>query len=155
MMAASFQFSESNGATPTVTDGVTSINFGNADSPNILPASNPVTAGANSFEKWIRGHFYGTYNSISNLKFYMQSGTYVTGEGIVAAVNATFATPVATTSIVATSPVPTTLGTAIAPTAPGASPSYSGYITLQLQTTSSTPPGNVNQKMFTLSYDES
>jgi hypothetical protein len=154
-MAASFEFSESNGATPTVTDGVTSINFGNVDSPNIVPASHPVTAGNNSYEKWVRGHFYGTYNSISNLKFYMSIGTYVTGEGIVAAVNATFATPVATTSIVATSPIPTSLGTAIVPTAPGASPAYSGYITMQLQTTSSTPPGNVNQKTLTLQYDES
>jgi hypothetical protein len=155
MMAASFEISESNGATPTVTDGITSINFGNVDSPNIVPASHPVTAGNNSYEKWVRGHFYGTYNSISNLKFYMSVGTYVTGEGIVAAVNATFATPVATTSIVATSPVPVLLGSALVPTAPGASPAYSGYITLQLQTTSSTPPGNVNQKTFTLVYDES
>lgn len=154
-MSASFQFSESNGVTPTVTDGVTSINFGNVDSPNIVPASHPVTAGNNSYEKWVRGHFYGTYNAVSNLKFYLSAGAYVTGEQIMAAVNASFATPVATTSAVATSPVPTSLGTALAPTAPGSSPSYSGYITLQLQTTSSTPPGNVNQKTFTLQYDES
>lgn len=154
-MAASFQFSESNGPTPTVTDGVTSINFGNVDSPNIVPASHPVTAGANSYEKWIRGKFYGVYSSVSNLKFYMSVGAYVTGEQIMAAVNATFATPVATTSIVATNPIPTLLGSALAPTAPGASPSYSGYMTLQLQTTGSTPPGNVNTKTLTLQYDES
>ena len=153
-MSANFQWSESNGATPTVTDGVTSLNFGNADSPNIVPASNPITAGTNSYEKWVRGHFYGTYNSVANLKFYMSAGSYVTGEQIVAAVNAAFATPIASTSVVATAAVPTVLGSALVPTAPGASPSYSGYITLQLQTTGSTPPGNVNTKTFTLQYDE-
>ena len=89
-MSASFQFSESNGATPTVTDGVTSINFGSSDAPNLVPASHPVTAGTNSFEKWIRGHFYGVYNSVANLKFYLSAGSYVTGEQIVAAVTASF-----------------------------------------------------------------
>ena len=153
-MPASFQFSESNGVTPTVTDGVSNINFGNTDASNITPASNPITAGTNSYEKWERGHFYGSYSSVSNLKFYMSAGSYVTGEQIVAAVNASFATPVNTTSIVATLAIPTVLGSALSPSSPGASPSYSGYITMQLQTTGSTPPGNVNTKTFTLQYDE-
>lgn len=153
-MTATFEFSETNGAGATVTDGITNVNFGNADSPNLVPASNPVTAGNNSYEKWIRGHFTGTYNSISNLKFYKSAGAYVTGEDIKCAVNAAYATPTTSTSIVATVTIPTTLGTALVPTAPGASPSYSGYMTLQLQTTVSTPPGNVNQKTFTLQYDE-
>ena len=153
-MTATFDFSESNGAGPTVTDSISNVNFGNTDAPNITPASNPVTAGNNSYEKWIRGHFSASYSSISNLKFYKSLGGYAAGESIVAAVNATYATPVATTSIVATSPVPVLLGSALVPTAPGASPDYSGYITLQLQTTVSTPPGNVATKTFTLQYDE-
>lgn len=153
-MTATFDFAESNGAGETVTPSISNVNFGNTDASNITPASNPVTAGSNSYEKWVRGHFTGTYSSVSNLKFYKSAGAYVTGESIVAAVNSAYATPVATTSIVAVSTVPTTLGTAIVPTAPGASPSYSGYITMQLQTTVSTPPGNVNTKTFTLQYDE-
>lgn len=153
-MVASFEWSESNGAGETVTDGISNLNFGNTDAPNIVPASNPITAGNNSYEKWVRGHYTGTYNSVSNLKLYKSAGAYVTGEDIKAAVNAAYATPVATTSAVATVTVPTTLGTALVPNSPGASPSYSGYIIAQLQTTVSTPPGNVNQKTFTLQYDE-
>ena len=153
-MTATFDFAETNGAGATVTNSISNVNFGNIDTPNITPASNPVTAGNNSFEKWIRGHFSGSYSSVSNLKFYKSAGAYVTGEDIKAAVNASYATPVATTSTVATVTIPVSLGTALVPTAPGASPSYSGYMTLQLNTTVSTPPGNVNTKTFTLQYDE-
>jgi hypothetical protein len=150
-MAATFVFSESNGATPTVTDGITNVNFGSNDSYDIVPTTYPIAAGANSYEKWIRGKFT-TYTSVTNLRFWKSAGTYVTGEDVHAAVNASFATPVATTSSVATVTVQTTEGTALAPTAPGASPDYSGYITMQLQTTGSTPPGAVNTKTFTLKY---
>lgn len=153
-MAATFDFSETNGAGAVVTDAISNVNFGSVDTPNITPASNPIAAGSNSYEKYIRGHFTGSYTSVSNLRFWKSAGAYVTGETIKAAVNASYATPVATTSAVATVNVPTTEGTSLAPTAPGASPSYSGYITMQLQTTGSTPAGNVNQKTFTLKYDE-
>ena len=59
-----------------------------------------------------------------------------------------------TASAVATVDVPTTLGTALVPTAPGASPSYSGYITMQLQTTAAAPPGAIATQTMTLQYDE-
>lgn len=153
-MAASFVWSESNGAGQVVTDSISNANFGNVDAPNIVPATNPIAAGANSFEKWVRGKFSGTFNSIANLRFWMSLGTYVMGEDIKAAVNASYATPVSTTSSVATVTVPIVEGSALAPTAPSTNPGYSGYITMQLQTTVSTPPGNVNQKTFTLKYDE-
>lgn len=153
-MAATFAFSESNGAGETVTDPISNANFGSVDAPNIVPAIDPITAGNNSFEKWLRGSFSGVYTSIANLRFFKSAGAFVTGEDILAAVNATFATPVDTGSIVATVTVPTTEGSALAPAAPGASPDFSGYITMQLQTTVSTPPGAVNQKTFTLKYDE-
>ena len=153
-MAATFEFSESNGAGETITTPITNANFGSVDSPNIVPVSDPITAGTNSFEKWMRGRFSGTFTSIANLRFFKSGGAFVTGEDVKAAVNATFATPVATASIVATVTVPITEGTALVPTAPGSSPSFSGYITMQLTTTVSTPPGAVNQKTFTLKYDE-
>jgi hypothetical protein len=153
-MAATFSWSESNGAGETPTDGISNINFGSVDSPNIVPASNPVAAGNNSYEKWNRGKFSGSYTSIANLRFWKSAGSYVTGESIKAAVNSAYATPVATTSIVATVAIPTSEGSALNPTAPGASPSYSAYIIMQLQTTGSTPPGAVNQKTFSLKYDE-
>jgi len=153
-MSATFRWSESNTVSETVTDTLSNVNFGNADSPNLTPASNPIAAGQNSFEKWVRGKFSGAFTSIANLRFWKSAGSYVTGESIKAAVNATFGTPVSTTSAVATVAVPVTEGTALVPTAPVTNPDYSGYITMQLQTTVSTPPGAVNQKMMTLKYDE-
>ena len=153
-MAATFQFSESNGAGETVTNGISNANFGSTDTPNIVPANDPITAGTSSFEKWLRGRFSGVFTSVANLRFWKSAGALVTGETIKAAVNAVYAAPVASVSVVATVDVPITEGTALAPTSPGVSPSFSGYITMQTQTTVSTPPGSVNQKTFNLKYDE-
>jgi len=153
-MPATFQWSESNGAVPTVTDGILNVNFGNLDSPNLSSPNNRVVAGNHSFEKWIRGRFSGVYTTIDNLKFYKSSGTLPANTAIKAAVNAVFAQPVSSTSLVATADVPTTLGTALVPTSPGASPSYSGYITMQLQTTGAASPGAIATQTFTLQYDE-
>jgi hypothetical protein len=153
-MSATFQWAESNGAGQVITDGIANLNFGNTDAANITPSANPVAAGSNSYEKWLRGKFSGTYTSIANLRFWKSAGAYVTGEAIKAVANASYATPVATTSSVATADVPVVEGSALAPSAPGSSPSYSGYVTLQMQTTGSTPPGAVNAKTFTLKYDE-
>jgi len=134
-MPATFVWSESNSSGPTVTDSISNVNFGNSDSPNLSSPNNRVVAGENSYEKWNRGKFSGSYTTIDNLKLYKSSGTLPVNVTIKAAVNAAFATPVATASVVATSNVPTTEGTALVPTSPGASPSYSGYITMQLQAT--------------------
>ncbi len=153
-MAATFEFRESNGVGETVTNGISNANFGSVDSPNITPATNPVAAGDNSFEKWIRGYFSGSFTSVANLRFWKSAGAYVTGEDIKASVDDSYATPVATTSILATVTIPTVEGSALAPAAPSVNPDYSGYMTTQLQTTVATPPGAVNQKTFTLKYDE-
>lgn len=153
-MAATFEFSESNGAGQVVTTPISNANFGSVDAPNIVPATDPITAGNNSFEKWVRGRFSGTFTTIANLRFFKSAGAFVTGEVLKAAANAAFATPVDTTSVVATVDVPTTEGGALLPVAPAGNPDFSGYITMQLQTTVSTPPGPVNQKTFTLKYDE-
>ena len=153
-MAATFQFSESNTVAETVTNGISNANFGSVDAVNIVPTNDPITAGNNSFEKWLRGRFSGVFTSIANLRFFKSAGTFVTGEAIKAAVDAAFAAPTAVTSIVATVDVPTTEGAALNPAAPAGNPDFSGYITLQLQTTVATPPGAVNQKTFTLKYDE-
>ena len=152
-MAATFKWVQSNGVGEDTTD-ITYINFGNVDQANITPVvDNPIVAGENSYEVWIRAHFT-TYTTIDNLKFWKSAGAYVTSELIKAAVNSAYATPVATASSVATVNVPTTEGTCLVPTSPGASPAHSGYITMQLQTAADTPAGAVNQKTFTLKYDE-
>ena len=153
-MAATFQWSESNGAGETVTNGISNVNFGNLDSPNLASPNNRVIAGNNSVEKWNRGRFSGTYTTIDNLRFYKSAGTLPANVFIKAAVNAAYTAPTDGTSTVALNNVPTTEGTALVPTSPGASPSFSGYIIMQLQTTGAASPGAIATQTFTLKYDE-
>jgi len=158
-MSATFQWSESNGVSETVTDGISNLNFGSVDSPNLSPSSYPIVAGQNSFEKFIRAKFSGSFTEISNMKFWKSSGDYKTGEVIKAAANVSYSTPTSSTSIIATSDIPTSEGSALSIQASDGnskitSPGYTKYICLQLQTTTSTPAGSLNTKTFTFQYDE-
>jgi len=158
-MSATFQWSESNGSSETVTDGITNLNFGSTDAPNLNASSYPIVAGENSYEKFIRGKFSGTFTQISNMKFWKSAGDYKPGESIKAAANVSYSTPTSSTSTIATSDVPTSSSTALSIQAADGSntitsPGYTKYICLQLQTTTSTPAGAGNTKTFTFQYDE-
>ena len=153
-MAATFQHSESNGAGEAVTNGIANTNFGNTDGPNLSAPNNRIIAGNNSFEKWYRGRFSGTFTSISNLRFFKSSGALPANVDVKAAADAAYATPVDTTSAVATVDVPTVEGSALTPAAPVGNPAFSGYITMQMQTTVAATPGAVPTQTFTLKYDE-
>jgi len=158
-MSASFQFSEANGAGETVTDGIGNLNFGSIDLHELTPGTYPIVAGNNSYEKYLKCHLYGTFTTISNMKFWKSVGALKTGEAIKATEATAYATPVATASAVAVDDVPTGVGSAIAVHSFGGTttitaPGYTRYICLQLQTTSSTPPGALNTKTFTFQYDE-
>lgn len=86
---ATVQLSETNGTSVnsgpdyggTTTDGITNINFGSADSPNLIPGSAPIIIGNYSFIKWLRVHVssLGTSTTITNLRLYKSAGTFVTG----------------------------------------------------------------------------
>lgn len=159
-MGADFVFSETNHTAPgDIEDAISTINFGNADDPNLSPVSNyPITAGENSYEKYIRAKFSGTFTKIENMKFWKSSGDYKTGETIAYRLVVTYATPV-TTDMGGTT-VPITEGTAVVIHAADGttlyidSPGYTEYFVLQLKTSGSTPAGSVNQKIFTCQYDE-
>lgn len=161
-MAATHQWSESNGGGEVITDGITNINFGSNDSYNLVPASYLIVAGENSYKKYIRCKFTGTYTEISNMKFWKSIGAMGTGEVITAVANATYATP--TTGASGDSAIPTTEGTALALNSAEGNATivygvtgvsgYTGYLRLQLQSTESTPAGVVAQKTFTFQFDE-
>lgn len=151
-MAATFAWSESNGAGETVTDGISNTNFGNTDGPNLSSPNNRVVAGQNSFEKWLRGRYSGTFTTISNLRFWKSAGSLPSGVTIKADVDAVYATPTDSASSVATVDVPTVEGSALTPAAPSGNPDYSGYITMQMQTTGAATPGTVPTQTFTLKY---
>ena len=154
-MPAIFEWTETNGAPPgTTTLALANVNFGGIDAPNLASPNNRVIAGQNSFEKWLRGRFSGTFTTIDNLRFFKSAGTLPANAFIKAAVNAAYAAPTNAASAVAVADVPTTEAGALAPSAPGASPSFSGYITLQMQTTSAAAYGAVPTQTFTLKYDE-
>lgn len=154
-MAATFEWSESNGAGETVTNGISNVNFGNTDSTNLSSPNNQVIAGQNSYEKWVRGRFSGTFTTISNLRFWLSGGAPLPANiDVKAAVNQAYATPTDSTSIVATTDVPEVEGSAINPNAPSGNPDFSGYITMQLQSTVAASPGAIPTMTFTLKYDE-
>lgn len=159
-MVATFEFHESNGAGETM-GSVGNLNMGNTDAKELTPANNPITAGNNSYEKWVVGSWAGTFTQIDNVQFWMSAGSFGTGESIDwSGSETTYAQPVSTTSTVATTAIPTsdpgtanvTLGSSLAGTL--SSEGRSDYIVLQYQTTASADPGPTNQKTFTIQWDE-
>jgi hypothetical protein len=121
----------------------------------------PIVRNTNSFSKYIRCKFTGTWTTISNMRFWKSLGAYGTGEAIKASFNATYATPSQTGT--GDSDVPTSEpaqnvnsfeGELTIVYGESGVSGYTGYIRLQLQTTSSTPSGAVAQKTFTFKYDE-
>jgi len=151
----------------------TNLNLGNTDAANLTPASYPIAAGSNSYAKYLRLRFSGSYTQISNLKLYKSAGNYVTGETMQfsGSVSKTAAAPDADDAgwpAIATSlPGSANIGirgltTHTIPYSgqPTSSPGYySGSIKdtdtigFQLKTTASTPAGAVNQKTISLTYD--
>lgn len=166
-MAATFKWSQTYGASPgTHTDLGDSGNLFNFKSvDDATPANyttNPIVAGENSYEVWLRAHFTGTFNKIDNIQFWMSTdfspntGLAVKWEGE----QETYVTPTASTSTVATTAVPSsdpgTANVSIGGSLTGdlSEAGYSDYIVLQLQTTTSAAAGDTSLAVFTLQYDE-
>ena len=71
------------------------LNFGNVSSRDLNPAEtgNPVAAGSNSFSKYFRLQWSGSFTQISNAKIWKSEGTYVTGEFVWFSGNVDFTAP--------------------------------------------------------------
>ena len=167
-MAATFQWNQRTGATgvTTTSDLGSAGNLFNYQNQDVASAaqytSYPVTAGANSYEIWLRAHVSGTFNQIQNIQFWKSSGTFGAGESI----NwhdggiETYAAPVTTTTA--------STDTAIPIADPGSSnvsiggsqasslsvAGYSDYITTQMLTTTAAEAGDSEAFTFTANYDE-
>ena len=166
-MAATFNWAQSNGAGETATDLGSSGNLfnfkANDDATAANYSSNPITAGNSSMEVFLRGHFTGTFNTISNLQFWQSTafspatGLQVTMEPTVG--NQIYSTPSATDNANANVPTsdPGTANIGIAGSFAGSlvAAGYSNYIILQLDTTTSAAAGDTSLAVFTLQYDES
>lgn len=163
-MAATFTWSQSNGAGETVTDLGSSGNLFNFKSSDDATAanysSNPITAGESSYEVYLRAKFTGTFNTIDNLQFWQSTafspstGLQVTFDGN----NVSYATPSETdngnSAVPSSDPGTANVSISGALTGQLSASGYSDYILLQLDTTTSAAPGDTSLAVFTLQYDE-
>ncbi len=167
-MAATFNWAQTHGAAPgTAVDLGSSgnlFNFKDADDATAANySSNPITAGNNSYEVWLRMHFTDTFNKVDNLQFWM-STNFSPATGLAIKWNGdtsgAYQTPIKTTSSVATTAMPTsdpgtanvTIGGNLAGYLDAAG--YSDYIVLQVQTRTSAAAGDTSLAVFTGQYDE-
>jgi len=191
-MAATVNISESNGAGETVTDGVTQINLGSTDAPNlnVSTQANQIVRGALSYRKYLRVHLsaLGGSTQIAGIRIWKSAGTYKTGEQVASNCNVHFtypafnytlvgsmdyATPVKTSAqfhthagndiglptdanleVTHADPGGTNMGIGLSLTGTLAAPGYSDYWVIQQVTASGTPVGALNQKIYTIQYDE-
>lgn len=179
-MASVFVFGEDNGAVvhvpqrgTTRTTGVSNVNWKNIDDTTTAYSSSVIAAGSNSYEKFQWGHWTGSYNSISSIKFQHVSGAlgdgltikcFVSGSGLYTApsttTNASLLHNLTSTGAISTGlavkigilgPEHTGKGTS---SASGALALYSEYIVTQLQTTTAASPGDITQCTFQMQWTE-
>jgi len=148
-------------ANATATATPTNLNLGSTLAANLAPSTYPITAGTYSYEKWVKANFSDSFTRIDNIQFWKSAGAYVTGETMKwTGVQTTYAAPIATVSTIGTTAVPTadpgtanvTIGGSLTGslTATGSS----DFMVLQASVTVAASAGAVNQKTFTLQYDE-
>lgn len=171
-MSATLDISESNGAGESVTHAIHNFVLGDTDEPNMFPSSDhDVAHGANSYEKWIRLYVSNLPDGekLSNLRVWV-TGNLRSGDVLKTNVRtsgysaASYATPVTTTSTVATQDMPTSepdsanlgisgsLSTVLTGTDPW-TPVYSDYLVVQLQTSAVGAGATIRDLVLHLAYD--
>lgn len=175
-MSATFAWAEDNGAATgspakgfTRTNPVTDVNWKNADDTTTAFTAAPITAGNNSFEKFIFGVFGGTFTTILSGLFAHTAGTLVTNTGMTGNVSSTYTTPSVTTNASLTVNMTTAISIGsgqivdFGPTGPEAAgkassstdnPCYSEYLITQISSTSMATPGSSSSITLTLQYQE-
>ena len=172
MCALTVAFVEWHGSdTPGTTNGeaTTNINLGSADTVDVVPASSPIQAGDRSYFKQGKFNFSGSMTQIDNPRVFKSSGVYKTEEvmefsgGISASVpdETDQSWPAIPTSLPGTANVvfPNLTTDAILQEDNESTPGYtsgsrSGLVGFQLETTSNTETGAVNQKVISITYDK-
>ena len=118
----------------------------------------PTSGNEYSYERWFRVKFTDTFNEIENCKFYLSAGAATgTGWAITANYSDSAVTPIDTNSTIATSNIPTDVGSAVAiqnGTMTSAD-DYTKYAVLQLDVDDAAGPGDITTGTVTVQYDES
>lgn len=130
-------------------------------------AAYPIPAGQNSYEMWLQGHFSGSFNTISDLRFWM-STNFSNPTGLVVKGNTAqtlYQLPTNASSSIAQSTLGTSdpgtrnvstsgsLTSSLVPH-PTTSDAYTDYIVLQLQTLATAAAGDTSLATFSMSYIE-
>ena len=175
-MSATFAFAEDNGAAAgspakgtTRTNPVTDVNWKNADDTTTAFTAAPITAGNNSFEKFIFGVFSGTFTTILSGLFAHTSGALEANTSLKGNVSSTYTTPSTATngSLTTDMTAAISIGSgqavlfgATGPEAAGkatsttSNPGYTQYLITQVLSTVSAVAGNVTGIVLTLQYQE-
>lgn len=175
-MAATFEWFEDTGAGPASSGTITKQDWKNEDSRTDNYASFPITAGNNSYEKWVYGKFSGTFNTILAGLWAHTATAFGSGLTLKASPTMTadadrlaYATPSTTANANltydATSAIAIGSGKAVwfGATGPANSgkaasmttnPCYTNYLTNQLQTTGAAAAGDTANVTMTLEYQE-
>lgn len=171
-MAATFTWERSHGAGQSISTA-SDINWKNIDDNTTAYNSAPITAGNNSFDMWLAGHFSGTFNQIFAGFWAHTAGSFGAGLTLkgapTGASQLTYTTPstnvnsnlsvdmTATTAIGSGTAVyfgPTSANTAGKATSSTSNPTYTNYLTTQLQTTAAAGSGDTATATITLQYNE-
>jgi hypothetical protein len=160
-MASTQQWNEYNQAGAIKTANISNINMGNADIPNLNPADYPIKRGENSYDKYLTVEFGGTFNKIWNIICWRSDSVGGDGPSSIATgitlvgecSGVTYATP--TTLDIGAPELPYLEASGLvcdpaALTLPG----ETGYIHLQLQTTSLASLGDTPNYYVTVRFDE-
>lgn len=182
-MAATYDWELDSGASTgspakgtTRTTGITDDNWKNIDDAATAYSASPITAGANSYDRWLFGKFSGTFNQILTGLFAHTAtafGTGLTLKGPPACVGdasrllyttpATTANSNLTTDMTSAVSIGSGVSVCFGATGPEATgkatsmvtnPCYTNYLTSQLQTTGSAAAGDTAQVTITLQYSE-
>ena len=159
-MAATFAWIEYL-ANATATATPTNLNFGSTITANLAPSTFPITAGTYSYEKWVTTQYTGSFTRIENIQFWKSAGAYVSAEQInFTGQIITYAVPTTSSSTYAAAAVatsdPGTSNVSIGGSLTGSlvATGASDFLVLQTSVGSGASAGAVNQKTFTLQYDE-
>lgn len=165
-MAATFNWNQVNGAGAVSTDLGTSgnlANFKNIDSATAADyAANPITAGLNSYEVFLRGHFSGSFNRVDDIRLWMSTNfspstglsVFWKGTQVIYLQPAAGTSSLATTSIGTTDPGTANVSIGGSLTGSLTSSGATDFIVLQLRTTSAAAAGDTSLAVFTMSYSE-
>ena len=168
-MVATFSWVEFTNSTTTSVPS--NLNLGSTNAVNLSPSTYPITAGTYSYSKWVAGLWTGSFTRIENLQFWCSaSGTgYVTGEKLLfSGTTGTYsgtdnaasvaptnnADPYATNDMIFSDPGAANIGIGGSLAGSLTSSGYSDFIVIQASITTAASAGAVQQKTFTLQYDE-